>query len=169
MVKFTLITEKAIWHLAIWQSRNLSKLPLLMLARIFYDVGLFLLSECDCGTLKITLPSSANRDFLQGSYEEHVAINGRPSWILNKAYALFYSPKNKDWVLSLLRAIGTPYGFIFANSDGEELCPKDVPSTSWDVQLTETSSAPTTVTMECLTSRNERKNFGSILSTREYR
>ena len=71
---------------------------------------------------------SVGLTFLEGSYEEHVAINGRPSWILNKNYALFFSPKNKDWVIGLLREIGTPYGFIFAISDGEELCPKDVPS-----------------------------------------
>ena len=114
------------------------------------------------------MPSSANRDFLQGSYEEHVAINGRPSWILNKAYAIFFSPREKDWVIGRLDEIGTPYGFIFAQSDGEELCPKDVPSTSWNV-VDATTSTPTTVTMECLTSRDERKNFGSVLDTREYR
>ena len=106
---------------------------------------------------------SAGLTFLEGSYEEHVAINGRPSWILNKAYALFFSPKDKNWVIGLLREIGTPYGFIFATSDGEELCPKDVPSSSWEHQDPLGSSTLTagSVTVECLTSRNERKNFVS--------
>ena len=106
---------------------------------------------------------SVGLTFLEGSYEEHVAINGRPSWILNKAYALFFSPKDKDWVIGLLREIGTPYGFIFATSDGEELCPKDIPSSSWEHQDPLGSSTLTagSVTVECLTSRNERKNFVS--------
>ena len=110
---------------------------------------------------------SFNLDFLQGSYEEHVAINGRPSWILNKAYALFYSPKNKDWVIGILREIGTPYGFIFATSNGEELCPKDVPTSSWEhSDRTGTSTfIADPVTVECLTSRNERKHFSSIVCT----
>ena len=106
---------------------------------------------------------SVGLTFLEGSYEEHVAINGRPSWILNKNYALFFSPTEKDWVIGLLREIGTPYGFIFATSDGEELCPKDVPSSSWQHVSSLGSSTFTagSVTVECLTSRNERKNFVS--------
>ena len=75
---------------------------------------------------------------------------------MNKTYAVFFSPFDKNWVIGLLREIGTPYGFVFANSDGEELCPEDIPSTSWELSNVGTA---TSVTIECLTSRNERKNL----------
>jgi hypothetical protein len=103
--------------------------------------------------------------FLEGSYEEHVAINGRPSWILNKNYALFFSPREKNWIIGLLREIGTPYGLFFATSDGEELCPKDIPSSSWKHPDSLGSSTFTagSVTVECLTRKNDRKNFVSNL------
>ena len=111
---------------------------------------------------------SVGLTFLEGSYEEHVAINGRPSWILNKNYALFFSPKDKNWVIGLLREIGTPYGYVFATSDAEELCPKDVPSISWEhiSSLGSLTLTAGSVTVECLTSgpltsNNERKNFVS--------
>jgi hypothetical protein len=122
---------------------------------------MYVISVCACGTLKITLSGSV-QTFVEGTYEEHITINGSPSWLsTNKLFSVYYSPFDKNWVISGLSPIGIRnFAFIFAKSDGEEKCPKDVPSTSWQhSDAISTSVADPVVTIECLASRNERKNF----------
>ena len=119
------------------------------------------ISVCNCGTLTIS-GLSASFTSLEGSYEEHITINGSPSWIsTNKLYTVFYSAFLKNWIIGTLVTIGTRFSIYRGISDGEELCPIDVPSASWIRQETPGSSTSVagSVTFECPASRNERKNL----------